>query len=197
MERMRVIRHRDARLGDGDVFDGKTAMPWYDAGVHQPPGMELLGHGGGTGGYSAFIGFDAKGHRGVVVLSNQQGGRLQPSRLGWRILQRARLRGVDARTMMPVREVVGIGAALELDQRTRTLRITRILPNSPASQAGLSAGLVVRTDGGTPVAGKSLAECVSLLRGPVDTKVQLQLIDSAREEASTVELTRQRFLIDQ
>jgi carboxyl-terminal processing protease len=99
--------------------------------------------------------------------------------------------------MMPVHEVVGIGAALELDQRSGTLWITKVLPNSPASQAGLSAGLVVRTIGGAPVAGKSLAECVSLLRGPVDTKVRLQLIGPAREKADTVELTRERFLIDQ
>jgi CubicO group peptidase (beta-lactamase class C family) len=197
MERTRVIRHRDARLGDEGLFDGKTAMPWYDDGVYQPPGMELLGHGGGTGGYSAFIGFDVKKRRGVVVLLNQTGGKLQSSTLGWRILQRARLTGVDARTMMPVREIVGIGTALDLDQRTRTLRITRILPDSPASRAGLSAGLAVKTIDGSPAAGKSLAECVGLLRGPVGTKVRLELTDSGREKTNTVELTRQRFLIDQ
>jgi CubicO group peptidase (beta-lactamase class C family) len=197
MERTRVIRHRDARLGDEGIFDGKSAMPWIDEGVYQPPGTELLGHGGGTGGYSAFIGFDTKKRRGVVVLLNQRGGKLQSLRLGWRILQGARLTGIDARTMMPVREIVGIGTALDLDQRTRTLRIARILPDSPASQAGLSAGLIVKTIDGSPAAGKSLVECVGLLRGPVGTKVRLELIDEGREGAKTVELTRQRFLIDQ
>ena len=99
--------------------------------------------------------------------------------------------------MMPVREIVGIGTALDLDQRTRTLRIARILPDSPASQAGLSAGLIVKTIDGSPAAGKSLVECVGLLRGPVGTKVRLELIDEGREGAKTVELPRQRFLIDQ
>ncbi|MDD5679353.1 MAG: serine hydrolase [Kiritimatiellae bacterium] len=33
-------------------------------------GTELIWHNGGTGGYHAFIGFDKKQHRGVVVLAN-------------------------------------------------------------------------------------------------------------------------------
>jgi CubicO group peptidase (beta-lactamase class C family) len=197
MEGTRAIHHRDAHLGDGDVFEGKTAMPWYDEGVYQPPGMELLGHGGGTGGYSAFVGLDAKRRRGVVVLSNQRGGNLQPSRLGWRILQGARLRGMDGGTMMPVREVVGIGTALDVDRRTGALRVARIIPDSPASRAGLSAGLVVGAIDGVPAAGRSLAECVRLLRGPAGTKVRLELTDSGAGEAQTIELTRRRFLIDQ
>jgi C-terminal processing protease CtpA/Prc len=41
-------------------------------------------------------------------------------------------------------EPVGIGAALDLDQPGHALRITKIIPNTPASHAGLSAGLIIQ-----------------------------------------------------
>ncbi len=195
MQKTHVIRHRDSpKPGDPDL--GNTAMPWFDNGVYNPPGMELLGHAGGTGGYSAFIGFDKKNRRGVVVLANQQG-RFSSSSIGWRILQNARLSGKDIAMMMPIRWHVGIGTGLEIDEKTRTLQITKIMPNSPASQAGLSAGLIVQKIDDLPTAGKSLAECASIICGPADTKVRLELVDSERKHTNTVELTRQRFLIDE
>jgi hypothetical protein len=68
MEKMQEIRHRDS------VEFGQTAMPWMDFGVYQPPEMEILGHGGGTDGCSAFIVFDKKHRRGAVVLANHSSG---------------------------------------------------------------------------------------------------------------------------
>jgi CubicO group peptidase (beta-lactamase class C family) len=195
MQKNHVIRHRDSpKPGDPDL--GNTAMPWFDNGVYNPPGMELLGHAGGTGGYSAFIGFDKQNRRGVVVLANQQG-RFSSGSIGWRILQLAQLSGKDIATMMPVRWHVGIGTGLEIDEKTHTLQITKILPNSPAAQAGLSTGLIVQKIDEVPTAGKSLAECTGMLRGTADTKVRLELVDSERKHTSKVELTRQRFLIDE
>jgi C-terminal processing protease CtpA/Prc len=99
--------------------------------------------------------------------------------------------------MMPVRWHVGIGTGLEIDEKTHTLQITKILPNSPAAQAGLSTGLIVQKIDEVPTAGKSLAECTGMLRGTADTKVRLELVDSERKHTSKVELTRQRFLIDE
>jgi serine-type D-Ala-D-Ala carboxypeptidase/endopeptidase len=80
MEKMQEIRHRDS------VEFGQTAMPWMDFGVYQPPGMEILGHGGGTDGCSAFIGFDKKQRRGVVVLANQAAGVANTYAVGLRLL---------------------------------------------------------------------------------------------------------------
>src|SRR5436309_2970370 len=80
-----VIRHRTSPGTVGDMH-GNTAMAWFDQEVYQPPGMELLGHGGGTGGYSAFIGFDKKQRRGVAVLANQT--TFHSSAVGWAVLQR-------------------------------------------------------------------------------------------------------------
>jgi PDZ domain len=89
------------------------------------------------------------------------------------------------------REVVGIGIAIRFDQQTHTFRIVNVIPNTPASQAGLTAGLIVYRIDDVPTGGKSLAECVSLIRGTVGTKVRLALIDPERRETNTVEFTRQ------
>jgi CubicO group peptidase (beta-lactamase class C family) len=182
MEKMQVIRHQD-----GPDF-GKTAMPWFDRGVYQVAGMELLGHSGGTGGYSAFVGFDKKQRRGVVALCNQPGW----STLAWAILQRAPL-NQESRTQF-VREIVGIGTGLATDEKTRLLRMTKVFPKSPAAQAGLSAGLLILRINGISVEGKNLDECMNLIRGPVGTKVRLEIVNPNREETNTVELTRQKFL---
>jgi serine-type D-Ala-D-Ala carboxypeptidase/endopeptidase len=71
---MQTIRHRDSP----DM--GKTALPWYDQAVYNPPGTELLGHAGGTPGGNSFVGFDLQQRRGVVVLTNQK--RIHSSSVG-------------------------------------------------------------------------------------------------------------------
>jgi CubicO group peptidase (beta-lactamase class C family) len=184
MEKMQIIRHRD------QPEFGTTAMPWYDWGVWIPPQTDILGHGGGTGGFSTFIGFDKMQHRAVVVLSNQTG--LHASPIGFAILQGmplTRERGTEF-----VREIVGLGFALEVDKQTQTLQTTKIYSNSPASRAGLSAGLIIQTIENVPTVGKSVAECLTLLRANGNAKVRLKLINPERKETNTVELTRQKFL---
>ena len=69
MEKTHVIRFKDLRgLPNLGLF-GRTAMDWVDRDAYQPRGMELLGHAGGAGSYHAWVGFDTKQRRGVVVLS--------------------------------------------------------------------------------------------------------------------------------
>jgi CubicO group peptidase (beta-lactamase class C family) len=187
---MQVIRHHNAFDPTGTTR-GNTAMPWMDTGVFQPPGMDLLGHGGGTGGYSTFIGFDKKQRRGIVVLSNQL--MFSCSELGFRLLQKLPLDGVTLATIQAQREVTGIGVALGSDEKTHALRITKVLPNSPASQAGLVAGSIIQKIDDVSTNGKSLADCVALIRGPVGSKVRLELLEPEHEQASTVEIVRQKF----
>jgi serine-type D-Ala-D-Ala carboxypeptidase/endopeptidase len=188
MEKMQVIRHREA----GPEW-GKTAMPWMDEAVYNPPGTELLGHAGGTFGSRGFIGFDIKKHRGVVVLKNQLGG-IRSGELGWRILQNARLNGIDPATLTAIHEYVGSGIAVDVDKQTGMLRITKVFPNSPASRADLSAGLIVETINDVPTVGIGTAACVGLMRGRAGTKVQLRLVNPGRSKTNSVELTRQKFL---
>jgi C-terminal processing protease CtpA/Prc len=95
----------------------------------------------------------------------------------------------------PEREIVGIGAALKWDQESGAPQIANVLPNSPALQAGLSAGLIIHKIDAIATKGMRLEDCVSLIRGPVGTKVRLELIDPEQNETNTVELTRQRLQI--
>lgn len=184
LEEMQVIRHT------GAPRFGSTAMPWLDEGLYQPPGSELLAHGGGGFGYLAFMGFDKKKRRGVVILSNQMV--VNPSGVGWSILQGMELSRENITYF--VREIVGTGIALDTDQQTGLLRITTVYPKSPAGQAGLSTGLVIRKIDGASVAGKSLQECLSLIGGPAGTRVKFEIINPERKETNTVELTRQKFV---
>ena len=51
--------------------------------------------------------------------------------------------------------VVGIGVALERDKQTGAIRITQVLPNSPAAQAGLTAGVIIQKIDGVSITGKA------------------------------------------
>jgi len=160
MEKTHVIRFKDSHglPGNADkALFGRTAMAWVDRGFYQPPGMELLGHAGGAGSYHAWIGFDKKQQRGVVVLSTAND--LTVETIGWRILQRAPLAGRDPKTIVPMQEFVGSGMAYEMD-KAGTLRIKDIFPNTSASDAGLTRGLIVQRINGVLTQGKTLAECV-------------------------------------
>ena len=89
--------------------------------------------------------------------------------------------------------VVGIGVALERDKQTGAIRITQVLPNSPAAQAGLTAGVIIQKIDGVSITGKAPEECAMLIRGMaiVGTTVRLQLFDPNKDETNTVGLTRQ------
>jgi CubicO group peptidase (beta-lactamase class C family) len=171
---------------DSPIF-GRTAMPWVDERVYHPPGTELWGHAGGGYGTVAFVAFDRKNRRGVVVLTNQM--KVHPNGIGWRLLQGVPL----IRDNTPVREVVGVGIGLEIDSETSLPRITTVFPKSPAGQAGLSSGLLIRQINDKSLQGKSLADCVALLGGPSDSEVRLALVDAQQKERK-VELKRQKFL---
>ena len=183
MQQSQVIRHTDS-----PEF-GNTAMPWVDQRVFNPPGTELLGHGGGTLGSTAFIGFDKLQRRGVVVLTNQR--YCHAPTVGWTILQGLPLTQESFTKM--VLEIAGIGAALDVDKNTKLLQITKVFPESPASTAGFFAGLLIQKINGQPTLDKTPDACAQLIRGPVGTKVRLEIIDPFRNETNTVELTRQKF----
>ena len=81
-----------------------------------------------------------------------------------------------------------------IDHETRTVRITKVIPNSPASSSGLSAGLIIQKIEDIPTETKSLGECVNLIRGKVGTTVRLEWVNPERKETNTVEVTRGKFL---
>jgi hypothetical protein len=154
--------------------------------------MDLRGHAGGAGSYHAWVGFDKKQRRGVVVLSTAND-TLSVEAIGWTLLRRLPLTRESA--VHFEHEIVGLGASLAADDATGMLRITKIFPKSPAEPAKLSPGLLIQKINGTPVVGKSVAECLRLMAGPPGTKERLELINPERKETNTVELTRGKFLI--
>ena len=184
MEKTHMIRFRNTPHGD-------MAMSWSVRGEGLEPGRTLLGHAGGSGGYETFIGFDETQRKGVVVLCSQQGG-MSPESLGWLLLKGIPLSPAIARALSPAGDAIGVGVGLALDPTNHVLRITQVLSNSPAAQAGLSAGLIVQRIDETPVAGRGLMECVGLIRGIAGTKVRLELLDPDDSETKTVELIRRK-----
>ena len=111
---------------------------------------------------------------------------------GWTLLQRLPLKRENANEF--AKEIVGLGFAFDLDKKTHTILVTRVYPQSPASQAGLSAGLIIQKIENVPTAGKSVVDCAVLLRANGSPKVRLELVNQERKETNTVELTRGKFL---
>lgn len=171
---------------------GRTAMDWVDRGAYQPAGMALLGHAGGAGSYHAWVGFDTKQRRGVVVLTTADAGVLSVEATGWTVLQRLPLTRDSARLI--AREIVGLGFAFDIDKQSNTHRITKVFAKSPAAKAGVAPGLVIAGIEGTPTFGKSVAECLKLLRANGSPKVRLELVNPATHQTNRVELTRGKFL---
>ncbi|HKX60344.1 MAG TPA: PDZ domain-containing protein [Verrucomicrobiae bacterium] len=90
--------------------------------------------------------------------------------------------------------VVGIGVALvRPNVANGVAQIDRVLPDSPAEQAGLMAGMNVHKVDGIPLRGLSLPETTRLIRGPAGSTVQLELYYGVDGEKFTVEVTRQKL----
>ena len=92
-----------------------------------------------------------------------------------------------------ITEFVGVGLELRADPQSHAVVIQQAVPNSPAAAAGITGGLMVSKVDDVSLEGKSLAECVNLIRGPVGTTVQLELLTPDRSQTNTVELTRRKI----
>jgi carboxyl-terminal processing protease len=87
--------------------------------------------------------------------------------------------------------ITGIGVAVTVIDHS--LKIMDVQPNTPAARAGLVRGLIIRRIGDTTTDGVPLKECVDLMRGPVGSRIQLELIDPAKSTTNIVELTREEI----
>jgi membrane protease YdiL (CAAX protease family) len=82
------------------------------------------------------------------------------------------------------------GIGIEMGAKDNKIIIVQVLPNTPAAAAELSSGAVIQKIDGTSTDGKSLQQCADLGRGPAGSKVKFELVDPARNQTNTVELTR-------
>jgi thiol-disulfide isomerase/thioredoxin len=91
--------------------------------------------------------------------------------------------------------IVGIGVSLGTDNKTGDLKIAQVIPGGPAATAGLTAGLVLRKIDDTDVTGKKMTECIPLIRGPIGSKVKLELLDPTDNKTKQFEITRDKFVV--
>ena len=92
------------------------------------------------------------------------------------------------------RDVVGIGAHIfGPEAEGESFQIRGVIPGSPAQKAGLKPPLNIYKVDGKPLKGLSLQEVTGLIRGPVGTRVQLELSAPEDENAFTTEITREKL----
>jgi C-terminal processing protease CtpA/Prc len=80
------------------------------------------------------------------------------------------------------------GIGIQAGLKHNALMVIHVIPDSPASKAGLSEGLIIQKIDGSATAGKSLAECVESMRGKVGTKVKLEVVDTPLSKTNNVVL---------
>jgi CubicO group peptidase (beta-lactamase class C family) len=189
IESTHVFRTEDRRGIGSRLMFGRTAMPWIEGGAYEPPGMELLSHAGGAGSYHAWVGFDKQQRRGVIVLTTAN--HVNGSAIGGTLLQR--LPFTERRLHEVMHELVGIGAAFELTPDNGALRIMRVLPETPAEEAGLHAGLVIESIDDVATLGQDLEACVRRIRGREGSTVRLTVVHPETKLSRQVEVTRRKI----
>ncbi|MCD4738220.1 MAG: S41 family peptidase [Anaerolineae bacterium] len=89
-------------------------------------------------------------------------------------------------------EFEGIGATVRM-REDGYLEIVRPLPEHPAEMAGLKAGDLVLTVDEQSIVGLGLYEAISLIRGPADTKVELEIARPGEKDTFSLIVTRARI----
>ncbi len=85
--------------------------------------------------------------------------------------------------------ISGIGVTIETDALSNSIRLSFVIPGTPADRAGLQAGDILATIDGTPTKGLSLEDASKLLRGKAGTVVRLEL-RRADEDVRAVSVVR-------
>lgn len=83
-------------------------------------------------------------------------------------------------------EYVGIGITVQVSEDGKGLLIIEVTSGGPSHEAGILAGDIVTEAGGISLAGKSAAEAGDVIRGPVNSTVELKLLRGAEELSVTV-----------
>jgi carboxyl-terminal processing protease len=84
----------------------------------------------------------------------------------------------------------GIGITLGQDQKTKQLIVATTIPGSPAQEAGLKSGDIIKTINGIDMAGKDTTTVSSLVRGPAGTDVTIVIQRPGENQTRTFTITR-------
>jgi thiol-disulfide isomerase/thioredoxin len=91
--------------------------------------------------------------------------------------------------------IVGIGIALGKDAKTDELKVIKVIEGGPASAAGVKAGLLLRKLGDIDLKGMSVTDAVPLIRGPIGSKVNLELFDPTDNSTKSFQITRAQIVL--
>ena len=84
----------------------------------------------------------------------------------------------------------GIGASLTIDEATQSAKIVRVLPDTPAEEAGLKDNDVIVAVDDIPTKGKGLSDIVSEVKGPEGTQVHLTIYREGEYDYLEFHVTR-------
>ncbi len=82
------------------------------------------------------------------------------------------------------------GVGLEIRPKDQKIIIDTIIPNSPADKAGITPGLLITKVDDKSTEGMQVEDCAQMIRGPVGSKVKLELLDPVNNETITFEIKR-------
>jgi len=86
--------------------------------------------------------------------------------------------------------LVGVGLLLAQPETNGQVKVMQIVPDSPASEAGIKVGCWLISVDGTPTRGMTLSNCVYRIRGVPGTEVVLGVVDPKLHRTNEVTLKR-------
>ena len=87
----------------------------------------------------------------------------------------------------------GIGAYISLDEATGGGKITKVMPNTPAEEAGVHDNDIIVAVDGENVLGMTLSDIVSKVKGPENTQVTLTLYREGEADYLEIPVTRMKI----
>ncbi|MBD5542688.1 MAG: S41 family peptidase [Lachnospiraceae bacterium] len=87
----------------------------------------------------------------------------------------------------------GIGAYISLDETTGGGKITKVMPDTPAEEAGIHDNDIIVAVDGENVLGMTLNEIVSKVKGPENTQVMLTLYREGESDYLEIPVTRMKI----
>lgn len=87
----------------------------------------------------------------------------------------------------------GIGATLAQNRETKAVTVLRCFEDTPALEAGLLPGDVIRSVDGTDITSMEISAAVALIKGEEGTTVNLEIYREGQPNTMTVSVTRRKI----
>ena len=82
------------------------------------------------------------------------------------------------------------GIGLVIIAKDQKIVTDKVFPNTPASRVGVTPGVVIMKIGDKSTEGMQVEDCVNMIRGPVGSKVKLELFFPVNNMTITFEIPR-------